>query len=163
MSFAPLLSRLRKRLPRMTKVRRKSDDRIESEQLRTFGRCEQRHATDRLLRFRRKGLEQCAKVPGQAGEVAHGHPSAPAAAGQLPGPAGPGQPRAQVVQVSLGNLDAEGMYLCAHGADPRRHLGQIMSYMHAILDIMGDTPARLLRLLSLLQTRRELALKVEIV
>ena len=41
------------------------------------------------------------------------------------------------------------------GTDSRRHLGQFLSQLTRIMETMTDTPARLLNLLSLLQTPRE--------
>jgi hypothetical protein len=46
-------------------------------------------------------------VAGQLLQVPEGHAAGPAHAGQLVRPAGPGQPLAQVVQLGLGDLDAE--------------------------------------------------------
>lgn len=53
--------------------------------------------------------------------------------------------------------------LCGHDATPyvrdvidgRPHVGQVLSHIDGILELMSDTPGRLLSLLSLLQTPRE--------
>jgi hypothetical protein len=67
-------------------------------------------------------VEAVGPVAGQLLEVVEGHPPAPADAGQLGGPAGAGQPLAQVVQVLVGNGDPErpdlGVARVGHGEPP---------------------------------------------
>src|SRR5262245_20803622 len=55
-------------------------------------------------------------ILGQLLQVIEWHPPTPADAGYLVGPAGAGQPLAQVVQVSLG--DGNGEWLDSHGNAP---------------------------------------------
>ena len=53
-------------------------------------------------------------VPGELLQVAQRYAAAPSHAGQLAGPAGAGEPAVQVVDVGLGDLDAEGLDAVAH-------------------------------------------------
>jgi hypothetical protein len=55
-------------------------------------------------------------VVGQVLEVVEGDAAGPAEAGELVGPAGPGQSLVEVVQVGLGDLDPEGPQVGAGGA-----------------------------------------------
>ena len=96
-----------------------------------------------------------APMLGQILEVGHRHPRLHPSPGSCAGPPGAGQPVAQVVQVRLGDVDTERLDLCGHGSTLEVDIGQHLSYIAGILDVMNDTPARLLRLLSLLQTPRE--------
>ena len=78
---------------------------------------------------------------------ADGHAAAPADAGQLVRPAGPGEPVAQVVQVGLRDVDAEGadLVVFAHVANARNLLGQLGPSVAGRLADMLETSARLLR------------------
>ena len=60
-----------------------------------------------------------APVLGELLEVVQRYAAGPLHAGQLAGPAGVGEPVVQVVEVGLGNLDAEGVDLVAHRVSPR--------------------------------------------
>src|SRR6185312_5258415 len=63
-----------------------------------------------------------APVPGQLLQVAQRYAAGPPNAGQFAGPAGPGQTLVQVIDVSLGDLDAEGLDAVAHRAAPCERL-----------------------------------------
>ena len=59
-----------------------------------------------------------APVPGELFQVTKRHAAVPPHAGQFAGPAGVGEPVVQVIQVGLGDLDAEGPDAVAHRASP---------------------------------------------
>ena len=59
-----------------------------------------------------------APVPGELLQVAQRHTAGPLHAGQLAWPAGISQPVMQVLDVGLGDLDAEGLHAVAHRASP---------------------------------------------
>jgi hypothetical protein len=59
-----------------------------------------------------------APVAGELFQVSKRQSAVPPRAGQFAGPAGVGEPVVQVVQVGLGDLDAEGPDAVAHCASP---------------------------------------------
>ena len=92
---------------------------------------------------------------GQLPDVAERDAVVPADAGQLVGPAGAGQPVVQVVQVGLRDVDAERpdvvvVSIMADATSPLRKSSFRMDWQTR--RNMLETSARLLRLLSLLQT-----------
>ena len=97
-------------------------------------------------------------VGGEFAQVGGGDAALPAGAGQVAGPAGPGQPLAEVVEVGLRDADAvrpDGGVVVRHVPKARKHWCQVLAPMSGRLDAMLETSARLLRLLSLLQSRRD--------
>src|SRR6266699_3635260 len=106
-------------------------------------------------------------VRGEFPQVAGRDAAAPAGAGQVAGPPGPDQPLAEVVDVSLRDADpvrpdtggragllGRGVSV-RHVPDASSHWCQVLALIAAILDVVLETSARLLRLLSLLQSRRD--------
>jgi len=73
------------------------------------------------LRLLRAPVVLRVPVPGELLQAAQRYAAAPPHAGQLAGPPGAGEPAAQVVNVGLGDLDAEGLDAVAHAlATPSR-------------------------------------------
>jgi hypothetical protein len=70
-------------------------------------------------------VEACAPVVGELAEVVGGNTAGPPRAGESGGPAGSGQPVAQVVQVGVGDRDAEG--LDVHAGNARINSGKLRS------------------------------------
>jgi len=70
------------------------------------------------LRLRGPPLELGAPIPGQFLQVVQRYAAGPPDAGQLAGPAGTGQPAVQVIDVGLGDFDAEGLDGLAHRGAP---------------------------------------------
>src|SRR5581483_10550567 len=110
-------------------------------------------------------------VGGELTQVVGGDAALPAGAGQVAGPAGAGQPLAEVVDVGLRDIDAvrpdlgpgggaggdvlRGALIARHVFDGRSHWCQVLAPICEKIDGMLETSARLLRLLSLLQSRRD--------
>src|SRR5262249_14122074 len=101
-------------------------------------------------------------VAGQLFQVAHRYPGLPVGAGQIGWPAGAGQPLAQVIEVGLGDADPERADLAvrrggwfAHAAMLEAIAVSFCPRWLADLDLMLETSGRLLRVLALLQSRRD--------
>src|SRR6185312_8288066 len=99
-------------------------------------------------------------VAGQLAQVGDRDAALPAGAGKVLGPARSGQPVAQVVDVSLRDADAVGPdlgggFAVRHVSEARSYWCQVPAPIAGIVGFMLETSARLLRLLSLLQSRRD--------